>query len=67
MKPAHVCACLRSKKMYVPAQEDEVFADADEPARAGHCWCNRTLSEIGPDDNLAGVEACSPARSCFEE
>ena len=40
MKPANVCRHLRTKKMYIPAQADEVFsatgeAAADAPAIAG--------------------------------
>ncbi len=67
MKPTHICAYLRSKRMYVPAQADEVFSENSESGHTDHCWCNRTLSEVGPDDKLAGLEACSPQRPCFEE
>jgi hypothetical protein len=67
MKPAHVCAFLRTKKMYIPAQADEVFQDQFESNRSEHCWCNRTLGEVGPDERLAGIEACSPQRPCFEQ
>jgi hypothetical protein len=68
MKPTNVCKHLRTKKMYVPAQADEVFA-ADESGyqHCGHCWCNRTLSEVGPDDRQVEMQVCNPTRSCFEE
>ena len=55
--------------MYIPAQADEVFSGPAKPPPnfAGHCWCNRTLTEIGLDDQLAGLKDCNPSRSCFEE
>jgi len=69
MKPAHLCKHLRTKKMYVPAQADEVFAAAsrDDGDSCGHCWCNRTLTEVGSDDKLVGLQVCGPTRVCFEE
>lgn len=62
------CKNLRTKKMYIPAQANEVFsAQGEELARIGHCWCNRTMSEVGPDDRPVGGQACNRSRSCFEE
>jgi hypothetical protein len=67
MKPDNVCRHLRTKKMYVPAQADEVFSkEAGETGYCGHCWCNRTLSEVGFDDRPVNISACNPSRSCFE-
>jgi hypothetical protein len=68
MKPA--CKNLRTKKMYIPAvaQESlEVGADNQQSAHSSHCWCNRTLSEAGPDDRAVGAQVCTSTRSCFEE
>ena len=68
MKPAHVCRHLRTKKMYIPAQVDDVFsASGEQPEHSGHCWCNRTLTEVGFDDKLAGLQSCNPTRPCFED
>lgn len=68
MKPKNVCRHLRTKKMYIPAQADEVFAEGGDVAESsGHCWCNRTLTEVGLDDKLAGLKDCNPSRSCFQE
>jgi hypothetical protein len=54
--------------MYIPAQADEVFSATGEAVDcAGHCWCNRTLTEVGLDDKLAGLQDCNPSRSCFQE
>jgi hypothetical protein len=68
MKPDNCCRHLRSKKLYIPEQEDEVFARSeDQLTHHGHCWCNRTLTEVGFDDHQVGVQICNPSRACFEE
>jgi hypothetical protein len=68
MKPNNVCKYLRTKKMFIPAQADEVFAVAgDGFEHCGHCWCNRTLTETGPDDRQVNLQICNPSRACFEE
>jgi hypothetical protein len=68
---SNFCKNLRTKKMYIPAQADEIFSSSPEEAsqQMGHCWCNRTMSEVGPDDRQVGAQSCSKAqlRSCFEE
>jgi len=67
MKPDICCRHLRSKKLYIPEQENEVFAVAgDEFLHHSHCWCNRTLTEVGFDDGQVSVPLCNPTRSCFE-
>jgi heat shock protein HslJ len=67
MKPEHCCKHLRTKKMYVPEQEDQVFTSiGEELTFHGHCWCNRTLTEVGFDDGHVGVQLCNPSRPCFE-
>jgi hypothetical protein len=68
MKPSQVCKNLRTKKMFVPAQADAVFAQENGVLMdAAPCWCNRTLTETGPDDKQVGLRICSASRSCFEE
>ena len=54
--------------MYIPAQQDEVFsASREELGNIGHCWCIRTMSEVGPDDRQVSAENCGRHRSCFEQ
>lgn len=54
--------------MYIPAQADEVLAQENgEFTQSPHCWCNRTLTETGPDDKQVGLQPCSRSRACFEE
>jgi hypothetical protein len=62
------CKNLRTKKMYIPAEAHEVLsASSEQLGDIGHCWCNRTMSEVGPDDRQVGARQCSKERSCFEE
>ena len=62
------CKHLRNKKMYVPVQADEMFsASGEEAGHVGHCWCNRTMAEVGPDDKQVGAQSCGSGRSCFED
>jgi hypothetical protein len=68
MKPIHLCKNLRTKSMLVPALADQPLAPPGEEAnQAGHCWCNRTLTEVGPDEQPVGPQVCTAARPCFEE
>ena len=54
--------------MFIPAIADEVFAVSEDGFQhCGHCWCNRTLTETGPDDRQVHLPICNPSRSCFEE
>jgi hypothetical protein len=54
--------------MYVPVEADQLQADSpDVLERFGHCWCNQTMAEVGPDDRQVGAESCSQSRKCFEE
>jgi hypothetical protein len=68
MKPSNVCQHLRTKQLYIPEQAEAVFARQDDSfTHSGHCWCNRTLTETGPDDRQVSLPLCSPQRECFEE
>lgn len=54
--------------MYIPAQQDEVFsASREELGNIGHCWCIRTMAEVGPDDRQVNAPDCGRNRSCYEE
>jgi len=53
--------------MFIPALADEIQFDAAEAAHSSHCWCNRTLTETGPDEQPVTFQVCTRDRSCFEE
>jgi len=53
--------------MYVPVQAANALSEKFDPNSSPHCWCNRTMTEVGEDDELVGVRACSdPARRCYK-
>ncbi len=60
------CVHLRTKSMYVPALAQGQTTQAEEqPPLSSHSWCNRTLTETGPDEKPVGPQVCDPSRSCF--
>lgn len=63
---ANFCKHLRNKKMYTPGPETDLHRPEEAFSNASHCWCNRTMTEVGPDDRPVGNESCSRARSCHE-
>jgi hypothetical protein len=68
MKANQTCKYFRTKKMFIPALADESSAhESPEVGYSSHCWCNRTLTETGPDDRPVAGGICNPDRSCFEE
>jgi len=68
MKPANLCRNLRTKKMFIPALEDEALVPNEtESGHASHFWCNCTMTETGPDDRPVGNGVCKKERRCFEE
>jgi hypothetical protein len=68
MNQSEICRYLRTKKMFIPALADGAKdCSGDEPGHSPHCWCNRTLTETGPDDRHVSFESCRRNRFCFEE
>ena len=68
MNSTALCKNFRTKRMLVPALEPEVAArPGEEPPQVSHCWCNLTLTEVGPDDGPVGPPVCNGSRSCCEE
>lgn len=58
------CKHLRSKGMYITG----LMNPADDPYGMGdgHCWCNETAGQLGPDRELADRARCNNLRSCYE-
>jgi hypothetical protein len=55
------CAHLRTKGLYVDTIAEAAFDD--QPL----CWCNKTLCEIGPDNEPVGLKICDQLRACYEQ
>lgn len=61
------CRHLRSKQMYVTVPADGAPEEPrDTSGSARHYWCNRTLTETGPDDRPVHAELCCDSRACCE-
>ena len=66
MNPEPTCKNLRAKTMFI-STVNEPETDAHAGSCSHHCWCNCTLTEVGPDDRPVGGQICTPSRPCFEE
>jgi hypothetical protein len=67
MSEPNRCRHLRTKSMFIPALADKAEADENSTGQPHHCWCNRSLTETGPDGKPVSNERCRSARACFEE
>jgi hypothetical protein len=59
-----ICIHLRSKKTYFlsrPPRDSQDVLDG-----SGHCWCLRTMTALGPDEERVDPETCRAGRVCFE-
>jgi hypothetical protein len=62
---ASPCCHLRSKGMYVYADATSGEFDADDDHSV--YWCQKTMKNFGPDDDMVGGRECRDAsRSCYE-
>lgn len=58
------CRFFRSKSMCVSGARS--IEEEEESGAAAYCWCNHTMTEIGEDDRLVNLPACSnPDRACY--
>jgi len=61
------CRFFRTKGMYVDDGSADGGPEPIEERPPVNCWCNRTLCETGPDDELVCSAACLEAgRRCYE-
>ncbi|HUK81989.1 MAG TPA: hypothetical protein VLZ12_05085 [Verrucomicrobiae bacterium] len=61
------CKHLRTKKLFIPEDATEAFAEQTEHGAEAFFWCNRTLTHVGVDDRPVHVKLCVRGRCCFEE
>jgi hypothetical protein len=62
-----VCQHLRTKKLFIPEEEANAFAEPMEDEAEPLYWCNRTLTPVGVDDQPVHRRLCVPGRCCFEK
>ena len=56
------CEFLRSKDMFVGADEDPSLRSGDRLF-----WCHKTQTCLGPDGKIADDYECSDPRPCFRK
>lgn len=61
-----LCVHLRSKNMYTDVDSEPGRPRDTSTEMTEVFWCVRTMNLCGPDDCLAGSEACRRGRACFE-
>lgn len=60
----HICARFRTKAM---VDRGDHLVRTPEALAFPYCWCTRTLTDIGPDQELVTLSRCrSSRRSCFK-
>lgn len=57
------CAHLRSKKYYF--QDAAPRTNEDILDASNWCWCAKTCTFLGPDDDVVHPDACRAGRACF--
>lgn len=72
MNEERLCLYLRYKKMLYtdpnqpPSDWEKDFEELFGKADITFCWCERTQTARGPDDQPVSTSDCSrPARSCY--
>ena len=58
------CKHLRSKKWYF--RTGPPVAASDLLDASNRCWCSKTCESLGVDGDMATVDDCVRARTCFE-
>lgn len=62
--PSPICARFRTKAM---VDRSDRLVRTREALEFPYCWCTRTLTDIGPDEDLVTLRRCHGAqRPCFE-
>ena len=61
--PKDVCPHLMMKHILIEALDEEIPDDRNFPGD-GYYWCQQTLCDIGPDDEVVDPETCCSNRTC---
>lgn len=63
------CIFLRTKKLYThdASAWNQLLEDEAGIGEGPHCWCNKTMVDLGPDDIPVTVKSCSSGkRKCYQ-
>lgn len=61
------CRHLRTKKLYIPELNADALKGKESAGASEHCWCNKTMTEVGFDDRRVSPISCSRQdRACYQ-
>jgi hypothetical protein len=63
--PKGLCPAFLIKHMLTHSLQDRIY-DQRQQAGDGYCWCAKTCTPVGPDDELVAAKSCLPGRSCYD-
>ncbi|MFQ5506548.1 MAG: hypothetical protein ACE5F1_17395 [Planctomycetota bacterium] len=66
LMPKDLCPHLMMKQILTHALDQETFDDRDWPGD-GYYWCQITLCDVGPDDEIVHPGSCRRGRPCHVE
>lgn len=62
-----ICKFYRTKAMYAREQGQDVLKTHFEAVNFPFCFCSKTQSELGVDNDLVTLQSCSAtSRSCYQ-
>lgn len=62
-----ICKFFRTKAMYAHEQGRDVLKTHFDAVNFPFCFCSKTQSELGADDDLVTRQSCTAAtRSCYQ-
>jgi hypothetical protein len=63
--PRDVCPALMMKQILVHGLDDRIWDDGRSHPGDGYSWCQKTCTQVGPDDEIVGADQCRPGRACW--
>jgi hypothetical protein len=64
--PTSTCSALMMKHILVHGLDDRIWDDGRTYPGDGYCWCQKSCTQVGPDDEIVGVDTCQPGRPCWD-
>ena len=66
--PTQPCKHLRTKKLFIPELEQDALKKRKTIGATEHCWCSKSMTEVGLDDRRVALDLCSRSdRQCYRK
>lgn len=63
--PRDLCPALMMKQILVHGLDDRIWDEGRTQPGDGYYWCQKTCTQVGPDDELVDVRSCRTGRGCW--